>query len=254
MGCLSVCPTEAFGFSLDGCFGSEGLILSSFEGIETSIDERLFERAAEYKVEADRFLGFFGALPASLVSQQKESTDEKRRALFKMFTKDGIKSASNKLKTDEELAQTIDFERLKTKKIPQKREQLLEKLKGAKAEGSMALGFAAQKYIDNSCDGCSLCYNLCPSGALESTAMKNAIIFSPHLCLKCKLCEDVCEPKAISSLPEFEIQNFCEQKKSVLIKFKVKLCPSCGLVFSTDGEECPRCAKESEDAMELLGL
>ena len=84
--------------------------------------------------------------------------------------------------------------------------------------------------------------------------MKNAVLFSSYLCLKCKLCEDVCEKKAISSLPSFGVVDFVKKQKKVLIRFKSKICPSCGAVFTGDTDECLRCAKESEDAMELLGL
>lgn len=192
----------------------------------------------------------------------KESRVElSKRSLFGLFTKDGIKRRAEKLKSDEEFVSdkeaTIDYALLKTKKLPFKRElflKIVEKLEPSGKEWSGGLSFATDKYIDETCDNCSLCYSLCPSEALSVTQMKNAILFSPHLCLRCALCEDVCAKKSISSLPTFELSTFKAKNKKVLIKFKVRVCESCGSVFSGEGSECPRCSAESEDARELLGL
>jgi len=218
--------------------------------------------------EANALCDYYGVSQKLLIKRNADSkegneggVDPSKRSLFGLFTKDGVKKAAEKLKSDEEFVlgkeATIDYALLKTKKLPFKRElflKIVEKLESGEKEWSGGLSFATDKYIDETCDNCSLCYSLCPSEALSVTQMKNAILFSPHLCLRCALCEDVCEKKSISSLPTFDPSAFKTKNKKVLIKFKARLCESCGTVFSGDGNECPRCSAESEDARELLGL
>ncbi len=228
----------------------------------------LKETIEERIKEANALCGYYGlsqkafANYSALLEDSKEnSVDSSKRSLFGLFTKEGVKKAGDKLKSDEEFASeketTIDYALLKTKKLPFKRELFLkiaEKLESIGKEWGRGLSFAADKHIDETCDNCSLCYSLCPSEALQVTQMKNAILFSPHLCLRCALCEEVCEKKSISSLPAFDPSVFKTKSKKVLIKFKARLCESCGAVFSTEGSECPRCSAESEGARELLGL
>ncbi len=249
--CAGVCPTEAINVS-----NKNPASLSVEElfalGVSKKMDKIYLEGAKEeegyLQKKADEvnnlFLIFEIQCEAVVVLTEREKLqDSSKRALFRMFTKEG--------------AGEIDYSLLRSKKIPPKRELFLDamaKLELQNKDAAYPLSFATDKYIDDSCDNCSLCYSVCPSGALETTAMKNAIIFSPHLCLKCKLCEDVCEKKSIASLPNLSLALFLERKKKVLKKFSAKLCPTCGAVFATDNDECPRCTKESEDAMELLGL
>lgn len=265
--CVGACPTEALSAP------NAGIALLSVEELfclgvndetgkiclETSKDggEYLQKKADE----ANALFSIFGIkneISVVLVEKNKDGLEDgSKRALFRMFTKDGISAAHNSLKTEEEHMSCVDYSLLRTKKIPPKRALFLDataKLELQNKDAAYPLSFASNKHIDDSCDNCSLCYSVCPSGALETTAMKNAIIFSQHLCLKCKLCEDVCEKKSIASLPDVSLAVFLERKKKVLKKFAAKLCPTCGAVFATDGDECVRCAKESEDAMELLGL
>jgi len=264
--CAAVCPTGAIAMPQDSTLALSSdelfcVVLGSSKAICIDVQTE-FESACRQRVDAaNTLLGFFGVdsrITLNIVDEAKNTPeDSSKRALFKMFTKSGIEAAHNSVKSEEEVASTVDYSLLKSKKIPTKRALFLSAVEGLELsdkEAACELSFASDKYIDDSCDNCSLCYNLCPSGALESTQMKNAIVFSPHLCLKCRLCEDICEPKAISSLPKFDILAFKEKRKKVLIKFKVKLCKSCGAIFSGDSEECPRCTLENEDAMELLGL
>ena len=261
--CQFACPTGAIESDENPVFGVEGVFVAAV--------------GADYTLEVSKNATFdwsvvagevntlldLANLPQKVVvsfvdDADKPSIDGSKRALFRMFSKDGVKEASKKLKNTEELTGELDFSALKTRFLPKRRFDFLslvsEKQFFGDLDTCMPLSFATDKHIDESCDNCSLCYNLCPSGALETTAMKNAVLFSPYLCLKCKLCEDVCEKKAISSLPTFGLAYFANKQKKVLIRFKSKICPSCGIVFTGDGNECARCAKESEDAMELLGL
>lgn len=264
--CVSVCPTGAIVFDSKRaeCLAVTELFCAAMESERDSLFEvevSFLDVCAGRALEANRLLGLFGqkktlSFIASKEGDDAKELDKSRRALFRMFTKEGVEASGQMLKDREETGSSIDYHLLKSKKIPHGRENFLSKVQPLSVadEVSFELSFASDKYIDDSCDNCSLCYNLCPSGALETTDMKNAILFSPHLCLRCKLCEDVCESGSISSLPEFRLKDFVEKPKKVLKKFSAKLCESCGTVFSSEGKECPRCAKESEDAMELLGL
>ncbi|MGE4399875.1 MAG: hypothetical protein AB7D29_10175 [Campylobacterales bacterium] len=265
--CIGVCPTEALSARNESAVAMSVeelfcLVVDKADGeICLEVSKDVGELMQKKLDEANTLLSLFGVInkiSLSLVETCKdEPQDSSKRALFRMFTKDGISAAHNSLKTEEEQISSVDYSLLRAKKIPPKRALFLDslaKLKLQDVDASYPLSFASDKHIDDSCDNCSLCYNLCPSGALETTAMKNAIIFSPYLCLKCKLCEDVCEKQSIVSLPDVPLVVFLDKKKKVLKKFAAKLCPTCGGVFATDGDECARCAKESEDAMELLGL
>ncbi len=266
--CVGICPTGAIGVkdaNITSCSVEELICLAKDTDIELLIDAKLNSNSLQQnKVdEANAILAAFGIANKVTVSQkegQKEQPiDGSKRVLFRMFTKEGISAASEAVKTDEEYKNSVDYLLLKQKKLPQKRELFLSfcaehRPKETETDSSYPLSFATEKHIDDTCDNCSLCYNLCPSGALETTAMKNAIIFSAHLCLKCKLCEDVCEKKSITSLPVVTLSVFAERKKKVLKKFAAKLCPTCGAVFAAETDECARCTKESEDARELLGL
>ncbi len=257
--CIGVCPTSAISadeLSFAALGADELFCLALSEDGLTSIEAP--QTCDSMVNEANALLGAFGKdAKIELKLQAKEDKslqDGSKRALFRLFSKDGVKNAAEKVKSQDEVKNELDFGALKNKKMPPKREMFLKTVEDMASESNMPLSFASDKMIDETCDNCSLCYNLCPSGALETTMMKNAILFSPHLCLRCKLCEDVCQSRSISSLPTFALSNFMERKKKVLIKFKSKLCESCGAVFSGDGDECPRCAKESEDAHELLGF
>ncbi|MCF0231896.1 MAG: 4Fe-4S binding protein, partial [Enterococcus sp.] len=53
----------------------------------------------------------------------------------------------------------------------------------------------------NSCNGCNLCYSLCPTKALRLVDQDEdfqCLEFSPQLCIDCRLCTDVCKPGSVS--------------------------------------------------------
>lgn len=266
--CLSVCPTGATISGDDLSFGVEALFVVAVSRGEDYRFEVQKNTAFGWQeiVDETNMLLSFADLPQKILLSEVDNAgdtgdapvDGSKRAFLKMFSKDGISEASKSLKTGKELTGELDFSKLKAHFLPKKRFEFLSLVGNAgffaDTEARASLSFATDKHIDETCDNCSLCYNLCPSGALETTAMKNAVLFSPHLCLRCKLCEDVCEKKAISSLQDFKIEDFAKKPKKVLIKFRSRICHSCGAVFNGDTDECPRCAKESKDAMELLGL
>jgi ferredoxin len=115
------------------------------------------------------------------------------------------------------------------------------------------VSFVSQKFIDDSCTNCQICYRICPTGALSSNSKFSMINFDAMLCVKCHLCHDACEPNSIHLQAGFEIKEFFEPTQRTLASFTIKRCNECGNNFTyTDGEQtCPRCLVEEEEAMFL---
>lgn len=119
------------------------------------------------------------------------------------------------------------------------------------------LTFTSMKLLDaDTCTACQMCYRVCPSGALSSDIKNSKIDFDPFLCIKCHICHDVCEPNAITFSPSYRVKEFFEPEVHNLIKFSVKRCNECNVIFSTNGSEklCYRCKAEDEEAKELWGI
>ncbi|MEA3417970.1 MAG: 4Fe-4S binding protein [Campylobacterota bacterium] len=149
--------------------------------------------------------------------------------------------------------------KIKNKKLPNKRKILFTTLKRTtKPEQYEVLpeeevSFTSQKFVDENCTNCQICYRICPTGALSSDGKFSLINFDAMLCVKCHLCHDVCEPDAIHLQNGFEIQEFFEPTQRTLATFNIKRCNECGSYFTyTGGEQvCPRCQLEKEEAMTL---
>lgn len=153
----------------------------------------------------------------------------------------------------------ITIAKIKEKNLPDKRKILFTTLKRAGVPDSFEVlaqedvSFVSQKYVDDSCTNCQICYRICPTGALSSDGKFSLINFDSMLCVKCHLCHDVCEPDAIHLQSGFEIKEFFEPTQRTLATFNIKRCNECGNNFTyTGGEQtCPRCAVEEEEAMFL---
>lgn len=149
--------------------------------------------------------------------------------------------------------------KIKNKQLPNKRKILFTALKRAGVPDVYEIlpeeevSFTSQKFIDESCTNCQICYRICPTGALSSNAKFSLIHFDAMLCVKCRLCHDVCEPDAIQLQSGFEIKEFFEPTQRTLAAFNIKRCNECGNSFTyTGGEQtCPRCLVEEEEAMFL---
>lgn len=149
--------------------------------------------------------------------------------------------------------------KIKEKILPDKRKILFTVLKHAGVPDDFEVlpeeevTFTSQKFVDESCTNCQICYRICPTGALSSDNKFSLINFDAMLCVKCRLCHDVCEPNAIKLQPGFEIKEFFEPTQRTLAKFDIRRCNDCGNYFTyTEGEQmCPRCIVEEEEAMFL---
>lgn len=149
--------------------------------------------------------------------------------------------------------------KIKDKHLPDKRKILFTTLKRVTVPETFEIlpeeevTFVSQKFIDDSCTNCQICYRICPTGALSSNSKFSMINFDAMLCVKCHLCHDACEPNSIQLQSGFEIKEFFEPTQRTLASFTIKRCNECGSNFTyTGGEQtCPRCLVEEEEAMFL---
>ena len=192
-----------------------------------------------------------------------ESEDLDRRSFFSL--KGVVKSKKEfdeaVLEDDlKEFALDVDtIARIKNKKIPDRRKLLFSLLKREEKKevyeilAEEDISFTSQKFIDESCTNCQICYRICPTGALSSDLKFSVINFDAMMCVKCHLCHDVCEPNAIQLQAGFEIKEFFEPTQRVLAKFDIQRCNECGNYFTYEGgvKECFRCKIEEEEAMGL---
>jgi len=195
----------------------------------------------------------------------KEEVPDRRAFLERFTLKGAVKSKLEFEQTLHESEKTnVDLQdtaNIRNKKIPNKRKLLFMALKRVEKPSHYhtfmhhELSFISQKNINDSCDNCSLCYRICPTGALSSDQRGTKISFDPLLCVKCSLCHDVCEPDAITLIP-YSTKEFFEPKVYELINFQIVRCNECANFFSYFGGEkiCPRCKLEEEEAKALWGI
>ncbi|CAA6811417.1 MAG: Iron-sulfur cluster-binding protein [uncultured Sulfurovum sp.] len=203
------------------------------------------------------------ALENDFVKKEEEIQASSRRSLFTL--KGAIKSKQDldeAVEADQLKEFGIDLSdiaRMKNKVIPDKRKLLFSVLKRVEKRESYEIipteeiSFTSQKFVDDSCTNCQICYRICPTGALSSNQKFSLINFDSMLCVKCHLCHDVCEPNAIQLQPGYEIKEFFEPTQRTLATFDIQRCNECGNYFTyTGGEkECFRCKIEEEEAREL---
>jgi ferredoxin len=219
-------------------------VLSSFcdKQLETNLDESLSVEKNESSEEASRrdFLAS-ASIKCALKHKQAfdDAVDAEELQLFEisdeMISKIKDKHLPNKRK--------ILFTTLKRAGIPDVYEVLPEE----------EVSFTSQKFVDESCTNCQICYRICPTGALTTDKKFSLINFDAMLCVKCHLCHDVCEPEAIQLQPSYEIKEFFEPTQRTLATFDIKRCNECGNPFTYTGGllECPRCKEEEDEAMFL---
>ncbi|SFZ97638.1 Iron-sulfur cluster-binding protein [hydrothermal vent metagenome] len=196
----------------------------------------------------------------------EEKSDSNRRDFLAQASVKGVlkhkQEFDNAVDADElqifEMDESV-IAKIKDKNLPNKRKILFTTLKHIdKPEKFEVLptediSFISQKFIDDSCTNCQICYRICPTGALSSNGKFSLINFDAMLCVKCHLCHDVCEPNSIQLQSGFEVKEFFEPVQRVLATFDIKRCNECGNSFTyTGGEQsCPRCMVEEEEAMFL---
>ena len=229
---------------IDARIDEANFVLSSFSDkrLETNMDKaEITPKSEEESLSSRR--SFLGNASLRGVVKHKMTFDEAVEAdELKAFQLD-----------------TITIAKIKEKHLPDKRKILFTTLKHAGIPNAFEVlpeeevSFISQKFVDDSCTNCQICYRICPTGALSSDGKFSLINFDAMLCVKCHLCHDVCEPDSIHLQSGFEIKEFFEATQRTLAKFNIKRCNECGNNFTyTGGEQaCPRCSVEEEEAMFL---
>ena len=204
---------------------------------------------------------------------QEQSSEANRRDFFRLANlktvgkvqkgfEEEIKKATDEL-SEHTLSKT-DIELLRKKVIPLKRKlfytavKRLEKPSLYHVVDANEVSFTSSKLLDiEKCTACQMCYRICPTGALSSDIKNSKIDFDPFVCVKCNACHDVCEPKALTLSPSYNIKEFFEPSVVNLVNFNVKRCNECNVIFSTNDENeklCYRCKAEEEEARALWGI
>jgi ferredoxin len=232
-----------------------------FEVIETRIEEANFVLSSF----SDKTLLTNHETTVDEEILEEERISSRRDFLSAASLKGAIKhkkAFDDAVEAEELQAYEIDasmIAKIKDKHLPNKRKILLTTLKHANVPKRFEvlpeeeMSFISQKFVDESCTNCQICYRICPTGALSSNGKFSLINFDAMLCVKCHLCHDACEPDSIHLQPGFEVKEFFEASQRTLAKFDVRRCNECGNNFTyTGGEQaCPRCMVEEEEAMFL---
>lgn len=230
---------------IEGRIDEANFILSAFSSkqLHSNVDSVALQEKKSEEEEVSSRRSFLGNASLKGVVKHKMTFDEAVEAdELKQFALDAavISKIREKNLPDK---RKILFTTLKHAEVPEQFEVLAEE----------DISFVSQKFVDESCTNCQICYRICPTGALSSDGKFSLINFDAMLCVKCRLCHDVCEPNAIQLQPGFEIKEFFEPSQRTLAKFDIRRCNECGNHFTfTGGEQiCPRCMIEEEEAMFL---
>lgn len=230
---------------IEGRIDEANFILSAFSSkqLQSNVDSVALQEKKSEEEEVSSRRSFLGNASLKGVVKHKMTFDEAVEAdELKQFALDAavISKIREKNLPDK---RKILFTTLKHAEVPEQFEVLAEE----------DISFVSQKFVDESCTNCQICYRICPTGALSSDGKFSLINFDAMLCVKCRLCHDVCEPNAIQLQPGFEIKEFFEPSQRTLAKFDIRRCNECGNHFTfTGGEQiCPRCMIEEEEAMFL---
>jgi ferredoxin len=145
----------------------------------------------------------------------------------------------------------LDPAGLRRLEVPARRAAALAAVSGAPAEA--AAPFASAKVLDvGTCTGCLRCVAVCPTGALRTTALRDALRFDAAACVACGTCHDVCEPGALTRRPATAGDL---AGTVVLGRLRMRPCGECGAWFHAVGDEgvCPQCRALDDEAVDLLG-
>ena len=230
---------------IDARIEEANFVLSSFstKKLMTNSDKESVAKENNEEIEVTSRRSFLGNVSLKGVVKHKMTFDEAIEAdELKIFDLDRATIAKIR-ETNVPDKRKILFTILKQANVPNAFETLAEE----------DITFTSQKFVDDSCTNCQICYRICPTGSLSSDAKFSIIHFDAMLCVKCRLCHEACEPEAIQLQPGFEIKEFFEPTQRTLATFDIKRCNECGNNFTyTGGEQaCPRCLEEEDEAMFL---
>lgn len=265
--CLSVLSVEHL---IALALGSDEPIILDAKACACGGESTLLNDKIEANIEEANFILSSFSLKQIVIDsliniEEKEDEEQVRDRRSFLSLKGAVKSKQDfdqAVEAEELKAFELDSDviaRIKDKKIPDKRKLLFSLLKREERPENYEvlaqedISFTSQKFVDESCTNCQICYRICPTGALSSDNKFSVINFDAMMCVKCHLCHDVCEPNAIQLQPGFEMKEFFEPTQRTLAKFDIQRCNECGNYFTYTGgvKECFRCKIEEDEAMEL---
>jgi formate hydrogenlyase subunit 6/NADH:ubiquinone oxidoreductase subunit I len=269
--CLTTFNAEALITLALGC--DKSIILDTGHCQTCEIAKNLYPQIKNNINEANYILSSFSQKKVEeqelkLINENSQDREQNnnRRDFFSNFKP--INLVKTKIAFEEKIdgdeAKRFEFDesiidQIKIKKIPDSRKLFFTLFKNQNKpriyetlDGD-EISFISQKYIDDSCTNCQMCYRICPTEALSSDANHSIINFNSMLCLKCHLCHDVCSTNSIHVQKAFDIKEFFEPTKKVLAHFDIKRCHECNNAFTYFGGEiiCPRCQSEEDEAIIL---
>lgn len=203
------------------------------------------------------------APPAPQPSASREASALPRRALFQMFVPGMQAELVRELALAPRGKVTLDPKRVRERPLPQRRARLLAALAQAQRRGgagklpASSVSIATDKVLNvDTCTACLQCVTSCPTEAITSTRLNDALRFEASRCVGCGTCHDVCEPRALTVAPRFDAAAFLAGGARTLGQLSVKQCGECGALFKYAGGEvqCPTCHAQEDDARALQGL
>ncbi|NPA13336.1 MAG: 4Fe-4S dicluster domain-containing protein [Aquificae bacterium] len=242
---------------LDSGFCDECFIGGLKETIQKKVEE------ANYFLEK---IGVENTARLENIKYQRENKKEGRRRFLSTFGKAAagltfwalMPSLSS---FNEDNGEENKVKNIVEEKVPiERRKLLLTELKRLQLPDSYLeeekVSFTSDKWIDNNkCTNCSVCYNVCPTGALKSGAERLKILFEPRLCIKCKVCHEVCPEDCIHLEKQFSVKTFVKETKT-LAQHTMIPCEECLIPFSYKGDTtlCPRCQQMEQEIKDLLEI
>jgi len=148
------------------------------------------------------------------------------------------------------------------KVLPDKRLNIIEALKEKDIDLSDKyvevdkISFTSDKWIEfEKCTNCSVCYKVCPTGALKGIENGLKIQFEPSLCVKCRVCHEVCPEDCLHLTEKLNLKDFVDGKK-ILAEHIMIQCEECLMPFSYKGDTtiCPRCRQLEDEIRDLLKI
>ncbi|MEQ1571853.1 MAG: 4Fe-4S binding protein, partial [Myxococcota bacterium] len=146
----------------------------------------------------------------------------------------------------------LDPARVRAREVPPTRGAWVEAARGCAAE--VVTTFTSAKALDpETCTVCLRCVSSCPTGALTATRRRDELRFDPGACVRCGVCHDVCEPRALTLADPVRLGALTEGPAS-LGRLAVRRCIECGDPFPirSGSERCPRCDDLDAEARELV--
>lgn len=230
---------------------------------------KLKEKIIDTVNEANYFLQNLGikskVKTEELKIEEIKEEENKRREFLKKFGKLGaglifwatVPKVVQEERKEEDIKNIVE-----DKVLPDKRQNLLNTLKekDLNLEDKFVevdkISFTSDKWIDfQKCTNCSVCYKVCPTGALKGVNNGLKIQFEPSLCVKCRVCHEVCPEDCLHLAEKLNLNEFISGKK-ILAEHIMIQCEECLIPFSYKGDTtiCPRCRELEDEIRDLLQI